>query len=87
MNSDNFNSWDQRLGSKSNKSKSKKTMKKKTIKIKHPGALHKELGVSETKKLTVKELVKAKNSKSPIERKRATFAVNAKKWNHKKKKI
>jgi len=28
------------------------------------------------------ELAKAKRSSSPAERKRATFAENAKKWNH-----
>jgi len=52
------------------------------IKVKK-GALHKELGVKQGKKLTSKELSKAKKSKSPLERKRATFAENAKKWNKK----
>ena len=47
------------------------------------GALHKELGVKEGKRLTSKELSKAKHSESPLERKRATFAINAKKWHHK----
>ena len=46
------------------------------------GALHKELGVPEGKKLTSKEISKAKHSDSPLERKRATFAQNAKKWHH-----
>jgi hypothetical protein len=49
------------------------------------GALHKELGVPEGKKLTSKELSKAKHSESPLERKRATFAENAKHWDHKAK--
>ena len=50
------------------------------------GALHKELGVKQGKKLTAKQLNKAAHSKSPLERKRANFAKNAKKWDHKKKK-
>ena len=33
-------------------------------------------------KLTAAALAKAKNSKNPAERKRATFAQNARRWNH-----
>lgn len=44
------------------------------------GALHKTLGVKPSKKLTTAQLSKAKNSNSPLERKRAQFAINAKKW-------
>lgn len=46
-------------------------------------ALHKDLGVKPGKKLTMKELQAAKQSKDPLVRKRATFALNARKWNHK----
>lgn len=55
-----------------------------TIKIKpsHKGKLHKDLGVKQGKKLTSAQLAKAKHSSDPAERKRATFAENARKWNH-----
>lgn len=56
-----------------------------TIKIKpsHKGLLHKDLGVPADKPIPAGKLAKAKNSKNPAVRKRATFAENAKKWNHK----
>jgi hypothetical protein len=54
-----------------------------SIHIKHPGALHKELGVPKGEKIPTKKLAKAANSDNPVERKRAVFAENAKKWNHK----
>jgi hypothetical protein len=50
------------------------------IKPSHKGRLHADLGVAKGKKLTTKELDKAKNSSNPAERKRATFAENARKW-------
>jgi hypothetical protein len=56
------------------------------IKPSHKGLLHKDLGVSSGKKLSVKSEEKAKHSSDPAERKRATFALNARKWNHKGKK-
>lgn len=45
--------------------------KKKWIKdaIKHPGALHKKLGVPEDKKIPAKKLAKAAKSKNPTTRK------------------
>jgi len=52
------------------------------IKPANKGKLHAELGVAKGTKLTAAELAKAKRSSSPAERKRATFAENAKKWNH-----
>jgi hypothetical protein len=52
------------------------------IKPSHKGLLHKNLGVKKGKKLTMGELMSAKHSSSPAERKRATFAINARKWNH-----
>jgi hypothetical protein len=42
--------------------------------IKHKGALHKELGVPEGKKIPAKKLQKAEHSKNPTERKRAVLA-------------
>jgi hypothetical protein len=42
--------------------------------IKHPGALHRELGVPEGKKIPAAKLEKAEHSKNPTERKRANLA-------------
>jgi hypothetical protein len=42
--------------------------------IKHPGALHKALGVPEGKKIPAKKMAKAEHSKSPLMRKRAALA-------------
>ena len=66
--------------------KQKPTSKHKVIDIKpaHKGLLHKRLGKKAGKKLTVAEEEKAKHSSNPAERKEATFALNARKWNHKK---
>lgn len=49
------------------------------IKKTHRGLLHKNLGVSRGKKLTVKELERAKHSKSLAVRKRAQYAINMRK--------
>lgn len=46
------------------------------------GALHKEMGISEDKKIPEKKLEKAANSDNETLRKRAQFAINAKKWHH-----
>ena len=46
--------------------------------IKHPGALHKELGVPEGKKIPAKKLQKAEHSSNPVERKRANLAETLK---------
>jgi hypothetical protein len=46
--------------------------------IKHKGALHKELGVPEGKKIPEKKLKKAEHSKNPKERKRAVLAETLK---------
>ena len=43
------------------------------------GALHKELGVPEGKKIPAKKLAKAAKSKNPTERKRAVLAETLKK--------
>ena len=42
--------------------------------VKHPGALHKELGVPQGQKIPEKKLEKAENSSNPLERKRASLA-------------
>lgn len=54
------------------------------IKPENKGKLHKALGVKEGKPIPEAKIEKAKNSKSPALRKEATFAENAKHWNHKK---
>jgi hypothetical protein len=46
------------------------------------GALHKEMGVPEGSKIPEKKLEKASNSDDETLRKRAQFAINAKKWHH-----
>lgn len=53
------------------------------IKPSRKGALHKMLGVPEGKPIPESKLEAAAHSKNPTERKRAQFALNAKKWNHK----
>jgi len=51
--------------------------------IKHPGALHKALGVPEGKDIPEKKLNKAEHSKSPIVAKRARLAKTLKGFHHK----
>lgn len=46
--------------------------------IKHPGALHKELGVPQGKKIPAKKLAAAAKSSNPTERKRANLAKTLK---------
>lgn len=53
------------------------------IKKSHEGLLHKNLGVPAGSPIPAGKLASAKNSSSPAVRKRATFAENAKHWNHK----
>lgn len=47
------------------------------------GALHKSLGVPQSKGIPDDKLEAALGSESPLTRKRAQFAENAKKFNHK----
>lgn len=47
------------------------------------GKLHKSMGVAKGKKIPVARLKKAAKSKNETLRKRAQFALNARKWNHK----
>lgn len=49
---------------------------------KHKGALHKELGVSEGKKIPAKMLEKATHSKDSLLRKRANLAETLKGFKH-----
>lgn len=42
--------------------------------IKHPGALHKALGVPQGEKIPQDKLMKAEHSRSPLMRKRANLA-------------
>lgn len=44
------------------------------------GALHTQLGKPQGQKLSVSELQTAANSKNALERKRANFALAARKW-------
>jgi hypothetical protein len=57
-----------------------------SIKPSHKGKLHADLGVAKGKKLTAGQIAKAKHSSSADERKRATFAQNARGWAHGRKK-
>lgn len=58
--------------------------KKQTIHIKKSkeGSLHTALGVPQGQKIPASKLAAAKNSKSPALRKKANFAINAKKFSH-----
>jgi hypothetical protein len=52
------------------------------IKPSHKGLLHEKLGVPEGKPIPAGKIARAKDSSSPALRKEATFAANAKRWNH-----
>lgn len=52
------------------------------IKPENKGKLHEDLGVAKGKKIPMGALERAKKSMSPAVKKRATFALNAKKWAH-----
>lgn len=62
--------------------------KRKPIRIKksNRGKLRKSAKVKKGNKIPVSKLRKMKNSKSAKTRKRATFALNARKWGKKRKK-
>lgn len=53
--------------------------------VKHPGALHKELGVPEGQKIPAKKLNAAAHSSNPTERKRANLAKTLKSFHGGKK--
>jgi len=46
------------------------------------GGLHRDLGIAAGKKIPADRLRKAANSDDPKVRKRAQFALNARKWKH-----
>lgn len=50
------------------------------IKKKNRGKLRKTAGAKKGKKIPISKLKKMKNSKNPKTRKRANFALNARKW-------
>ena len=50
--------------------------------IKHPGALHKELGVPQGKNIPQTAIQKATQSTNPIEAKRAQLALTLSKMRH-----
>lgn len=52
--------------------------------IKHPGALHKALGVAEGKKIPEKKLDKATHSKNPTVKKEAVLARTLRGFGRKK---
>lgn len=51
------------------------------IKKSRQGSLHRALGINPKKKIPASRLRKAKHSSSPAIRKKANFALNARKWN------
>lgn len=53
------------------------------IKKKNKGKLHEDLGLAKGTPIPMKMLNMAKKSKNPAERKRATFAKNARTWSDK----
>ena len=55
------------------------------IKKSHEGRFHKDVGKKAGEKITSSDIEKGLHSKNPAERKRANFARNARKWNHKGK--
>jgi hypothetical protein len=65
-------------------SKSSKGSGKSGINIKksHEGRLHRALGVPEGQPIPASKLAAAKKSSDPAIRKEATFAINAKGFNH-----
>lgn len=48
----------------------------------HKGMLHRDLGVSVKKKLSLEQLHQAMKSRDPAVRKRANFAINARGFKH-----
>lgn len=52
------------------------------IKSSHKGRLHDALGVPQGEKIPAAKLAQAKKSEDPHMRQMATYAANAKKWDH-----
>jgi hypothetical protein len=57
-------------------------MSKISINPANKGKLHRELGVPEGEKIPAKKLEAAKKTAGPAEKKRITFAENAKRFKH-----
>lgn len=53
--------------------------------IKHPGALHEELGIPEGTKIPVRKLEKAAHSRSPLMRKQANLDMTLQGFHHGRK--
>jgi hypothetical protein len=51
---------------------------------KHPGKLHRELGVPQGEKIPAKKMAKAEHSKNPTIRREANLAKTLKKLGHRK---
>jgi hypothetical protein len=51
----------------------------------HKGRFHRDVGKAPGEKITSADIEKGKHSENPAERKRATFAANARKWHHGRK--
>lgn len=64
-----------------------KKRRRKPIRIKkaNQGKLRKSTGTKKGQKIPAKKLQQLSKSKNPTTRKRAQFALNARKWNRKKK--
>ena len=52
------------------------------IKPSHKGLLHENLGIAQDKPIPTSKLEAAKHSSDPAVRRRATFALNSRNWNH-----
>jgi hypothetical protein len=59
-------------------------MSKMVIKIRPSmhGELHRDLGIAQDHNIPVSKLMEAKHSKNPAVRRRAIFALNARKFKH-----
>lgn len=68
--------------SKSSKGSGKSGKSGINIKPSHEGRLHRALGVPEGNAIPAAKLAAAKNSSDPAIRREATFAINAKGFNH-----
>ena len=74
------------LGMKAKAKKHADKSKKKSgihINPAHKGELHSDLGVEQGEKIPLDKLEEAKHSDDPAVRRRATFAINARSFNHK----
>lgn len=60
----------------------KKPSAKSSIEIKHPGALHRYLGLPEGQPISMATLMKLKNHPQPHVREMAQFAINARSFKH-----